>query len=304
MKKISIALSVAALLMVGCSDNPKEDTSKVEKTQATQSSTTTKEPQNIYGADTATAPSYADKAPVGADIQENAPHVGVILETVDATGYTYIKVDEGGTIYWVAAPQTSVKVGDTVSYIEQMVMKDFSSKALDRNFDYLMFASAIVKSGEKHDHASHAGKPHPTTEAHDCDSHAGKPHPTTETNAVKPPHPTPNKAEVVAEKISIKKLKGGYTVEELYASKDKLKDKAVKLRAKVTKVSKGIMGKDWIHLQDGTGEGATSDIILTTKNSTVNVGDVVVAEAIYKTDVDLGYGYFFQVILEEGKFVN
>jgi len=300
MNKISIALSVAALLMVGCSDKPKEETTKVEKTQTTQNSSADKAAQNIYGANTASANSYADKAPAGADVQANAPHIGIILETVDATGYTYAKVDEDGTIYWVAAPQTSVKVGDKVSYIEQMVMKDFSSKALDKKFDYLMFASAMVISGEAHDHASHAGKPHPTTQEHDCDSHAGKPHPTE----AKQQHPTPNKPEVATEKVSVEKLKGGYTVEELYESKDKLKDKNIKLRAQVVKVSKNIMGKDWIHLQDGTGEGATSDIILTTKDSNVEVGDVVIAEAIFKTDVDLGYGYFFQVILEEGKFIK
>ncbi len=285
MKKISIALSVAALLMVGCSDKPKEDTTKIEKAQTVQSSEAVKAPQSIYGATTTSAvSSHEQKAPAKADFQANAPHIGKILETMDATGYTYAKVDEDGTIYWVAAPQTNVKVGDTVSYIEQMVMKDFSSKALDKTFDYLMFASAMVKPGEANKEASDATKTHSTKTMQQ--------------------HPTPNTTKAVVEKINIAKLDDGYTIEELYTLKDKLKDKRVKLRAQVVKVSKGIMGKDWIHLQDGTGEGSTSDIILTTKNSTVNVGDVVIAEAIYKTDVDLGYGYFFQVILEEGKFVN
>ena len=294
-KKISIALSIATFLMIGCSDKPKEDTTKTQKTQTTATETTS-EPQNIYGTTGVVKEASAKaQAPAGAQVQTNAPHVGKILETVDAAGYTYAKVDEDGVVYWIAAPQTSVKVGDKVSYIEQMVMKDFTSKALNKTFDYLMFASAMVPPKAEHDHASHAGKPHPTAAApvaHDHASHAGK------------PHPTPNVKEMPAEKINVAKLKGGYSVEELYNSKDKLKGKSIKLKAKVVKVSKGIMGKDWIHLQDGTGVGATSDIIVTTKNSTVNVGDVVTTQAILNTDVDLGYGYFFSVILEKGIFTK
>ncbi len=283
MKKISIALSVAALLMVGCSDKPKEDTTKVEKDQTTKSEASTSESENIYGATTDSMSAHGGTPPAGADVQTNTPHVAKILETMNATGYTYAKVDEDGAIYWIASPQTNVKVGDTVSYIEQMVMKDFTSESLNKTFDYLMFASAMVKPGEAHTHANHVSQPHPAT---------------TKSSS------TPKTVEGIVEKISIAKLDGGYNIEELYASKDKLKDKSIKLRAKVVKVSKAIMGKDWIHLQDGTGEGATSDIILTTKDSTVNVGDVVIVEAIYKTDVDLGYGYFFEIILQEGKFVN
>ncbi|MCF6331197.1 MAG: hypothetical protein L3I99_06590 [Sulfurimonas sp.] len=283
MKKISIALSVIALLMVGCNDKPKEDTTEVQKDQTTKSSAATNEPENIYGAATNSMPPHGDTPPAGADVQASTPHVAIILETMNATGYTYAKVDEDGAIYWIASPQTNVKVGDTVSYIEQMVMKDFVSKSLDKTFDYLMFASAMVKPGEAHDHASHVSQPHPVD---------------TKSSS------TPNTVEATVEKISVAKLDGGYNIEELYASKDKLKDKSIKLRAKVVKVSKAIMGKDWIHLQDGTGEGATSDIMLTTKDSTVKVGDIVIVEAIYKTDVDLGYGYFFEVILQEGKFVN
>lgn len=285
MKKISIALGVATLLIVGCGDKPKEDTTKVEKAQEANSTSTTDASKSIYGASTTSAPAhihtYAKKTPTEGDIQTNTPHIGIVLETMDATGYTYAKVDENGSIYWIAAPQVSVKVGDKISYVEQMVMKDFSSKALNKTFDYLMFASTMVKSGEASQADKTVAKSHTVEMSHQ--------------------HTKQNKAEAVAEKISVAKLKGGYTVEELYASKDKLKDKAIKLRAKVVKVTKGIMGKDWIHLQDGTGKGVTSDIILTTKTSNVVVGDVVVAEAIFKTDVDLGYGYFFEVILEEGK---
>ncbi|WP_054696018.1 hypothetical protein [Geotalea toluenoxydans] len=41
-----------------------------------------------------------------------------------------------------------------------------------------------------------------------------------------------------------------YTVEELYSNKESLDNKAVAVKGKVVKVSAGIMGKNWIHVQD------------------------------------------------------
>ena len=43
------------------------------------------------------------------------------------------------------------------------------------------------------------------------------------------------------------------TVAEVYAQRAALKDKTVTVRGKVVKSNAGIMGKNWIHLRDGTG---------------------------------------------------
>src|SRR3990172_6409008 len=67
---------------------------------------------------------------------------------------------------------------------------------------------------------------------------------------------------------SITKAKGGYTVEELYIKKDQLNGNKVKVRGKVVKFNPNIMGKNWLHLQDGTGTPGTNDITVTTKHNT------------------------------------
>ncbi len=72
----------------------------------------------------------------------------------------------------------------------------------------------------------------------------------------------------------------------------------------MVKVSKNIMGKDWVHLQDGSGSAGTNDIIATSVNSTVKVGDRVTAQGIIKKDIDLGYGYKFAVLIEDAKFTS
>ncbi len=82
--------------------------------------------------------------------------------------------------------------------------------------------------------------------------------------------------------------------------KTELKDKPVLVRGKVVKFTPEVMGKNWIHLRDGTGSAAdsTNDILVTTKDQT-KVGDVVLAKGVVRTDVDLGSGYSYKVLIEE-----
>jgi len=82
-----------------------------------------------------------------------------------------------------------------------------------------------------------------------------------------------------------------------------LKDKPVLVRAQVVKVTSGVMGKNWVHLQDGSGKAAdgTHDVIATTKDA-VAVGDVVNAKGTVRTDVNIGSGYAYAVLIEDTAF--
>lgn len=97
---------------------------------------------------------------------------------------------------------------------------------------------------------------------------------------------------------AITKAKGGYTVEEVYANKAKLNGKKVTVRGKVVKFSTGIMGRNWIHLQDGSGKQGTNDLTVTTQQS-ATIGDVVVVTGVAAAAKDFGGGYKYEVILEE-----
>ena len=90
------------------------------------------------------------------------------------------------------------------------------------------------------------------------------------------------------------------TVAEVVSGKATLKDKPVLVRAQVVKVTAGVMGKNWVHLQDGSGKAAdgTHDVIATTKD-TVAVGDVVNARGTVRTDVNIGSGYAYAVLIED-----
>jgi hypothetical protein len=108
----------------------------------------------------------------------------------------------------------------------------------------------------------------------------------------------------VTEKISVAKAEGpeGRTIAELYAQRAALKGKPVALRGKVVKFNGGIMGKNWIHLRDGSGtpEGKDNDVTVTT-NDTVAKGDVVLVRGTVSIDRDFGAGYTYAVVVEEAK---
>jgi hypothetical protein len=95
------------------------------------------------------------------------------------------------------------------------------------------------------------------------------------------------------------------TIEEVVKGKAALKDKTVLVNAQVVKVTNDVMGKNWVHLQDGTGKATdgTHDVIVTTKDR-VAVGDVVKAKGTVRTDVNIGQGYAYAVLIEDAKLAK
>jgi predicted NAD/FAD-dependent oxidoreductase len=76
----------------------------------------------------------------------------------------------------------------------------------------------------------------------------------------------------------------------------------VALQTKVVKVNRGILGKNWLHLQDGTGNQAagTNDLVVTT-DSLPEVGEVVTITGNLSRDRDFGAGYRYGVIIENAE---
>jgi hypothetical protein len=112
-------------------------------------------------------------------------------------------------------------------------------------------------------------------------------------------------ATVKETRISVPKAAGAnaYTVEGAFANSAKLNKQKVVVRGKVVKISSGIMGKNWIHLQDGTGTSAkgTHDLVFTSRD-TAATGDVVTASGTLAKDRDFGSGYRYSVIIEDATF--
>lgn len=202
--------------------------------------------------------------------QDIIRHKATVIETMNSGGYTYMKVDEKGKQYWVAVTQTEVKPSDAVMYQEQMWLKQFKSTTLNREFDTILFASMAPKSAY------------------------GKAPVSTHTKTIH---------RAFAPEKAMKKLADGQSVQEVFEKRASLKDTRVTVRGVVTKISQGIMGKNWVHIEDGTGNESTNDLVFTTKDTLhVKPGDTVIASGTAITDKDFGYGYYYPVIIEKSDF--
>ncbi|MBW2735525.1 MAG: hypothetical protein JRH20_24335, partial [Deltaproteobacteria bacterium] len=72
---------------------------------------------------------------------------GKVLETMDAGGYTYVKLDSAKGHIWAAVRKTTIKVGQDVGIANPMLMKKFESKTLKRTFDEIYFGRLRASGG-------------------------------------------------------------------------------------------------------------------------------------------------------------
>ena len=201
-------------------------------------------------------------------------HSVKVLEAMDASTYTILHVQENDKDYWMAAPQFKTQKGETLYYMTAMEMKNFEVKSLKRTFESISFVEKIANSPEG---------PVPPGSAQ-ASPHAGV-------------------QSVQKENVSIEPLKGGTSVEQVYTLKEKLAGKTIKVKGKVTKYNANIMGKNWIHIQDGTGTNETADLLITSTEE-VSVGQVIVVEGTVAINKDFGAGYSYKVLLENGKILK
>jgi hypothetical protein len=108
---------------------------------------------------------------------------------------------------------------------------------------------------------------------------------------------TPEKMNVVVEPCG-----DCITIAKLLENKQSLSGKVIKIKGQVTKFNPAIMGKNWVHIQDGTEFQGGFDLTITT-DIQVSVGETVTFEGKLALDKDFGYGYSYNVLLEDAKTV-
>ncbi len=233
---------------------------------------------------------------------------GTVLETMDAAGYTYIYVDSGAAKEWIAVPQTEITPGEKISYSQGMEMKDFYSKSLDRSFPSIIFSAGLVS-----DTPAAAAPVADNTSTASGDSFAAAV--AREQQAVPAADPAmmagtsggSTGAIVPFTEATVQKATGenSYTVEEIFTDAKSLNGKTIRLRGKVVKFSANIMGRNWVHLQDGTGNpmNNTHDLVVTT-TETVADDDIIVVEGTLAAEKDFGAGYKYAAIIEEAKIIK
>ena len=231
-----------------------------------------------------------------ADVPDAAANgfTGKVLETMNTSSYTYVLVDTAGKKLWAAGPEVAVKVGEVVTVAGGVPMTNFHSKTLNRDFDVVYFTGGITVGGSG---SAAAGATPALPPGHPA-------LPGAKPTALPPGHPalTGSAAAPKLDLTGIKRATGGKTIQEIFAAKTKLAGKPVTVRGKVVKYNSMILGKNWLHLRDGSGSAEKNDNDLTiTTATTAKLGDTVLVTGTVATDKDFGAGYKYAVMLDDAK---
>jgi len=199
-------------------------------------------------------------------------HKIVVKEVIQTNNYTYLFVEENDVEKWLAVSKMEANEGETYYYTGGFEMKNFESKELGKTFESVYFLQSVSSTP---------------------DIMAKEP--------VAEPHST-GKLNVEKQDISVKPAEGGITIAELFAHKDSYAGKTVKISGMVTKYNAAIMKKNWVHIQDGSEYSGKFDLTATTDMETVE-GETITVEGTVALNKDFGYGYSYDVLLEDCKIL-
>jgi len=215
------------------------------------------------GQPTGVAPGMGSNVPA-ADV-----HQVVANEVLQTERYTYLNVTEAGKSFWIATSKAEAKKGQTYLYRGGLMKTNFESIEFKRTFDTIYLVSNIISATE-HPGGNVAGAPVGEAASKSTSSSGAMP--------------------VVKDAIKLS---------ELIANKAKYEGKVITVSGECVKVNNGIMGKNWVHIQDGSKQkGKVLDLTITT-NLNIPVGSKVALNGKITLNKDFGAGYRYDIIMED-----
>lgn len=226
---------------------------------------------------------------------------GVVAESMNSGGYTYARLTGATGDTWIAATEMPLEKGADVAANVSVVMDNFHSRTLNRDFPKVAFVSDVRVNG-----VAVASNAEAAAVASEVGAQNGMP-PLVGSHgsaATAPPAGAPAPpVERLVEKVA--PAPGGLTVFQVWQKRADMSGKAVRVRGRIVKANYEIMGTNWYHVQDGTGdlEAGTHDLTVTSRDR-VNVGDVVTIAGPITLGKDFGAGYAYDVMVEGASVVK
>ncbi|MBE0524552.1 MAG: hypothetical protein IBX40_09515 [Methanosarcinales archaeon] len=188
----------------------------------------------------------------------NVQITGIVNQTIDVPGYTLMEISDGTGNMWIAGASISIKNSSQITASGNLET-EFYSKTLDKTFDVLILASSV--SGD-----------------------------TATSITSNPPHGGIEPAPI---DVNVTAIEGGTRIEEILNNTTDFADQEIKLAAVVTK-NVVLIDYTMITIEDGTGE-----LKAKSPNSfEFSVGEKIIVTGTVSTDVDLGSGYYYDVLIE------
>lgn len=210
-------------------------------------------------------PGFQDALGVTDEVSDE--HKVVVEEVLQADRYTYLNVSENGEKFWIAVQKREASPGDTYYYRGGLLKRNFFSQEFNRVFETVYLVSEIwqrpMGGGSAVDEAL-------------GNLQGDEALPDLKVGRIEP-------------------AEGAIKIAQLYSNKEKYNNKMVKVTGKCVKVNPRIMNRNWVHIQDGSGE--KMDLTVTTMEE-IPLGAVVTLEGTIALDKDFGAGYRYDVIME------
>ena len=268
--KILKYIPFVCLLVISCNNGP-----KVIETGSSNSAGQEQYKTGIFTGN-------SEKASVNDDATRNSSftsnvHQVLVKETLPTSKYVYLLVNEGDEEYWVATRKQDVEVGARYYFKDGLLKTNFESKEYNRIFEKIYLVSNLVPV--EHSHSVSQSK---------AGEKADKEAEQVQTKPVKwPVNPEVQKASM---KIS-----------DLVSDMKKYEGKEVQLTGECVKVNPNIMGRNWIHLKDGTMD--EYDLVVTS-NVSIPEGHVVTLKGTVALGKDFGAGYSYEILVENAELVR
>jgi hypothetical protein len=206
---------------------------------------------------------------------ENNPQRADVLEVLNGSSYTYLRVKRISQEEWIAISLSDIKAGDVIYYEGGLEMNNFESKELQRTFERIYFVSYISDKPLVDEEGIPGEDPHAPVMGSE-----------------------PQKPVLSRQSVQVDRPAGSVSIAELYSKRDNFSGKTVMVKGQVTKVNTGIMGRNWVHIQDGTADGDNFDLTITTDDEPT-VGEIVTYSGVLNLNRDFGAGYTYALILED-----
>ncbi len=213
--------------------------------------------------DVAPPPGAGANMPAQQDMA-TAPHKVVVAEALNTEKYTYLRVTENGAEKWLAVTRQDVKIGGNYIYVGGLMKQNFQSKEFNRVFETVYLVSDFRADVAAGGMGSQGG---------------GIPQ---ETASLEPPK-------------DVKRAPGAIKISDLVANLSKYDGKIVKVTGKCVKVNPMIMGRNWLHIQDGSKKDL--DLTVTTTEN-IPLGAIITLEGTIALKKDFGAGYKYDYIME------
>lgn len=266
--KLPVYLTVILLSIFACNNGPKVITSSSDQPK-NESKT------GIFSDESPTEVSSADNSTLN-----DALHTVKVNEILPSSKYLYINVNEEGVEepFWIATRIMDINVGEIYFYNGGLLKTNYESKEYNKVFEKIYLISSNLVPAD----------------------HANNPGLLEKNNASTAKPKLKNIPKPISAPVKIVTVKGSVKIAELVKNFKKYEGKTIQISGVCVKLNANIMGKNWVHLKDGSKDDY--DLVVTT-NEIINEGTIVSMKAKVSLNKDFGAGYKYDLILEEGTII-